>query len=158
LYPDPALLKVKNTISAEKIINRKSDWLFAFTQDFAKRTTWDKQTKSIGFLNGFSTLEKGANVYTESSEGVRMDTEYISFDPPNKISIHMLNRSSLFVSFTGTCDYTELAENRTSIKITYQFSLRFPFILIKKLIFRRIKANITNKLVDLETHLSKLAT
>jgi ribosome-associated toxin RatA of RatAB toxin-antitoxin module len=110
------------------------------------------------FLNGFSTLEKGAQVYTESIEGIRMDTEYLSFDAPNKISIRMLNRSSLFSLFIGTWHYIQLAEDRTSLKITYQFSLRFPFILIKKLVSRRIKANITKKLTDLEIHLSKLTS
>ncbi|MDB4160742.1 hypothetical protein N9772_00055 [Bacteroidia bacterium] len=149
---------MKNTLSVEHIFDRNRDWLFAFTQDFAERKKWDKQTKSMKFLNGFSTLEKGAQVYTESIEGIRMDTEYLSFDAPNKISIRMLNRSSLFSLFIGTWHYIQLAEDRTSLKITYQFSLRFPFILIKKLVSRRIKANITKKLTDLEIHLSKLTS
>ena len=61
--------------------------LFDFTQNWKERTKWDKQTKALGFLENSYQLKKGAKMYTESTEGVKMETEYIVFNRPNKITI-----------------------------------------------------------------------
>lgn len=149
-------LKMNHTISQEVIINRNIDWLFDFTQNFVERKKWDKQTKEIAFLDGFTTLAKGAKVYTESVEGIRMDTEYLTFKVPTEISIKMLNRSSVFKCFVGAWNYIPIEKEKTTLKITYQFDLRFPYNLIKRTVSKKIKANMTNKLNLLEDYLEKM--
>jgi len=147
-------MKLKNIQFEEVTIERNIDWLFEFTQDISERRRWDKQTKSIEFIEGFNKLEKGAKVYVESSEGVPMETIYLTFDPPNEISIQMLNRSYIFKNFIGSWNYISKTKNSTSLKITYQYDLRFPFSLFRKKISQRIKNNMKQKLQLLNNHLS----
>ena len=141
------------TLSDKVIINRNIDWLFEYTQNFSERKKWDKQTKEIDFYDGFSALEKGAKVYTVSVEGIRMETEYLTFESPSEISIKMLNKSSVFKSFIGTWNYIQVEHEKTILKITYQFNLRFPYNLIRRKVLKKVKTNINKKLSFLEGHL-----
>jgi len=149
-------LNPKNTISEEIIINRNIDWLFAYSQDFTERKKWDKQTIEISFFDGFTELKKGAKVYTKSAEGIRMDTEYLIFDPPNTITIQMLNTSWLFKNFLGTWNYITIENDKTILRITYQFDLRFPYYLFTGFVIRKIRKNMTNKLNALKDYLSEM--
>ena len=140
-------------VSSEIKINKERDWLFDYTQDFSERIKWDKQTRKIEFIGQTNELKKGALVYTESKEGIGMDTEYLIFKKPEQISIKMINKSNLFKSFTGKWDYIKLDNNTSVLKITYQFNLRFPYNLIAKIVQRKIKNNMDSKLQYLSTHL-----
>ncbi|WP_299136398.1 hypothetical protein [uncultured Tenacibaculum sp.] len=149
-------MKLKNTISEKITLDRNIDWLFEFTQDFTKRKKWDKQTLEIGFLDDHIELKKGAKVYTKSIEGIRMDTEYLTFDTPNEISIQMLNKSPVFKNFIGVWNYISIENDKTILKITYKFNLRFPYNIISKIVFQKTHKNILKKLEFLENYLLKL--
>jgi ribosome-associated toxin RatA of RatAB toxin-antitoxin module len=98
-------------------------------------------------------LGKGAKVYTESVEGIRMETEYLIFESPTEISIKMLNKSPIFKCFIGTWKYIQIENKKTRLKITYQFSLRFPYNLITSRVSKKINLNMTQKLYFLESYL-----
>lgn len=145
---------MNNTLSEAITIDRNINWLFDFTQNLSERTKWDKQTKQVAFCDGFERLEKGARVYTESVEGIRMDTEYLTFEKPNEISIKMLNKSRLFKSFIGTWNYLPVENEKTTLQITYQFTLRFPYTLLAGTVNRKIKNNLSKKLQYLKLYLT----
>ena len=142
-------------VSSEIKINKERDWLFDYTQDFSERIKWDKQTRKIEFIGQENKLKKGSLVYTESKEGIGMDTEYLIFKKPEKISIKMINKSNIFKSFIGKWDYIKLDNDITVLKITYQFNLRFPYNLIAKTVQRKIKNNMVSKLNYLSIHLKQ---
>jgi hypothetical protein len=142
-----------NTISEEMTFNRDVKWLFEFTQNFEERKKWDKQTPVIEFIEGSTHLEKGAKVFTRSVEGVEMDTEYLTFDPPYRITIKMLDKSSVFKSFVGSWHYLSEGEETTTLRMTYQFDLRFPYKLLKGRVEQKIRTNMKNKLQMLSDHL-----
>ncbi len=148
-------MKFNHIISKEIKVNRDIDWLFDFTQDFGERIKWDKQTKEIAFLDGCKKLEKGATVYTVSAEGIRMETEYLRFEPSRIISIRMLNRSSVFKEFVGSWNYISIDESSTVLRITYEFNLRFPYKLVKGLVSNKVSRNISNKLTFLKVYLDE---
>ena len=148
-------MNLKTTISEDIIINRDIDWLFGFSQNINERRKWDKQTLEINFLDDFTELQKGARVYTKSIEGIRMDTEYLTFESPNEISIKMLNESPVFKSFVGSWNYSKIENSRTKLKISYQFNLRFPYNLIPKKVSRKIKVNIAKKLCLLDSYVNE---
>lgn len=148
-------MKLKNTISESKTINRSIDWLFNFTQNFDNRKIWDEQTIEISFIHDCIELKKGAKVKTKSKEGICMETEYLTFDKPNKISIKMLNKSSIFKDFIGSWDYTPIGHTKTDLKITYSFNLKFPYSLIQRKVLQKVRINMTKKLNSLEKHLIK---
>jgi hypothetical protein len=142
-------------ISKEIKINKDIDWLFDFTQDFNERLKWDKQTKEIAFMEGYKKLEKRAKVYTVSAEGIKMETEYLKFEPSKVISIRMLNRSSVFKEFVGTWNYISIAESSCVLRITYEYTLRFPYGLVKGLVSNKVSRNISHKLTFLQSYLEE---
>ena len=148
-------MKLNNTISEEIVINRNIDWLFDFTQNFTERKKWDKQTVEIDFFDATTELKKGAKVYTKSIEGILMKTEYLTFKAPDEISIKMLNNSPIFKCFFGKWNYFSTDNGRTKLKITYQFSLRFPYSLITNTVSKKIRTNMSKKLYFLEDYISK---
>ncbi|MEO1418724.1 MAG: SRPBCC family protein [Bacteroidota bacterium] len=147
--------RTKHRISTQKAFDRDIEWLFDYTQDFIERKNWDKQTLEIQFMDGHTKLQKGAKVWTKSVEGVIMETEYLAFDPPTKISVRMLNRSSIFKEFIGSWDYISMNHLQTKLKITYDFSLRFPYNLLKPFVFQRIQQNMAKKLDFLTAYLNE---
>jgi len=149
-------LKLKHSISEKITLNRERVWLFEFTQDITQRQIWDKQTLEIGFLEGDAVLQKGARVYTKSREGIRMDTEYLTFETPIEISIRMMNHSSIFKDFIGTWKYHPTASNTTTLEITYEFNLRFPYRIFSSIVSKKVRKNVLQKLHFLESHLSKM--
>ena len=82
-----------------------------------------------------------------------METEYLTFKPPNEISIKMLNKSPIFRDFIGTWNYASTDNVKTTLKITYCFNLRFPYNLIKRKVSQKIRMNMTKKLSLLKNHL-----
>lgn len=136
-------------ITEKGIVNKNIEPLFEFTQDFEKRIQWDSQTKSITFMNSESELKKGVQVTVISNKGVKMDTEYTIFTPPHKLSIIMLNESTIFKSFNGTWEYRSISDNRTELTITYEFELQPFYSIISPLVNNRIRKNIKSKLSDL---------
>lgn len=149
-------MNFKNSISEIDTFDRNIDWLFDFTQDFENRKKWDKQTLEIDFIGDFTALKKGAKVYTKSLEGIYMETEYLTFDSPNEISIKMLNKSAVFSDFFGSWHYTSTDNGKTTLKITYSFNLRFPYSLIKHKVSQKIRMNMIKKLNMLKRHLIEL--
>jgi ribosome-associated toxin RatA of RatAB toxin-antitoxin module len=84
-----------------------------------------------------------------------METEYLKFEPSKVISIRMLNRSSVFKEFVGTWNYFSLAESSCVLRITHEYSLRFPFGLVKGLVSNKVSRNISNKLTFLKVYLDE---
>ena len=149
-------VNLKNSISEIETYNRDIKWLFDFTQDFNNRKKWDKQTLEIDFIDECKELKKGAKVFTKSIEGVFMETEYLTFKSPNEISIQMINRSKIFKDFIGTWNYSSNDRNKTDLKITYSFNLKFPYSIIKHNISQKIRLNMTKKLTLLKEYLTEL--
>ena len=102
-------------------------WVILFKDVFllAKNLVYAKIVNQ--FLVCTTYAQKGAKVWTKSVEGVIMETEYLAFDPPSKIAVRMLNRSSIFKEFVGSWNYIPMNTRQTTLKITYDFSLRFPY-------------------------------
>jgi hypothetical protein len=148
-------MKFNHSISKEIKIKKDIDWLFDFTQDFGERIKWDKQTKEIAFMDGCKKLEKGAKVYMVSAEGIRMETEYLRFEHSKEISIRMVNRSSVFKDFVGTWNYVSIDESSTVLRITYEYTLRFPYGLVKGLVSNKVSRNISHKLTFLQSYLEE---
>ena len=85
-----------------------------------------------------------------------METEYLTFKSPNEISIQMINRSKIFKDFIGTWNYSSNDRNKTDLKITYSFNLKFPYSIIKHNISQKIRLNMTKKLTLLKEYLTEL--
>ena len=138
-------------VSAKYALSQKV--LFDLSQDMDQRLKWDKQTKELGFIGDYTRLETGAKVYTISKNNLKMDTEYIRFNPPNGIAIKMTSASVIFTSFTGEWRYTKLTEDQSQLSIIYTFNLKFPYNLISFVVKKKLVNNAKKKLIDLKNYL-----
>lgn len=136
-------------INEEKEFEMEIHELFDFTQNFEERIKWDSQTKSINFMSNESLLQKGAKVAVISNKGLKMETEYLTFERPHELSIKMTNTSPILKTFIGRWDYKEPTKNHTFIKITYEFHLKFPYTIINSIVSKKIRKNINTKLNNL---------
>jgi ribosome-associated toxin RatA of RatAB toxin-antitoxin module len=136
-------------ISEEKEFNMEINTLFDFTQNFEERIKWDSQTKAITFMNNELLLKEGVQVAVTSNKGLRMETEYLTFEKPHELSIKMINSSPIFKTFKGKWEYKESPNRRTIIKITYLFELKFPYEIINSIVSKKIRKNINTKLHNL---------
>ena len=136
-------------IIEEKEFEMEIHELFDFTQNFEERIKWDSQTQAINFMNNESELKKGAKVAVISNKGLKMETEYLTFERPKELSIKMTNTSPIFKNFIGRWDYQESSQSHSSIKITYQFQLKFPYTIISFIVSKKIRNNINTKLNNL---------
>lgn len=138
-------------VSAKYALNQKA--LFDLSQDIDQRLKWDEQTKELGFIGTSTQLETGAKVYTISKNNLKMDTEYIRFDPPHGIAIKMTSESAIFASFNGEWNYTRLSADQSQLSIVYAFSLKFPYNLISFIVKRKLANNARKKLTHLKNYL-----
>lgn len=142
-------------ITEKKKINCEIQELFDLSQQMNRRPIWDDQVKELGFMEGYDELRKGAKVFVNSSNGVKMETIYTSFVRPYKISVEMLNYSKIFKSFSGQWEYVDEGEKATTLQISYTFKLRLIYKLLSPLVQKKIRGNIRKKLTNLSLYVDQ---
>jgi len=131
-------------------ISRNSADIFAFTQDYTKRLTWDTFLKKADLIDGATEAGKGVKAYCVARNGLGMVTEYITFNPPKATAIRMTSGPFLFKNFLGSWNFRQLTENSAEVIFLYSFELRFPFSLFSFIATRNLKANVKRRLRDLK--------
>lgn len=137
------------------IIKRSAADVFAFTQDYAKRLTWDTFLKQADLIEGAVSAGKGAKAYCVAKNGLGMVTEYITFNPPKATAIKMTSGPFIFKSFLGSWNFKQLDENSTEVIFLYSFELRFPFSLFSFFAKGNLKSNVRQRLTDLKGCMEK---
>ena len=135
------------------IIEASPAKVFDFTQDYGKRLNWDTFLKKAHLIDGAVNADKGVMAYCVAKNGLRMTTEYITFNRPKVTAIKMTKGPYLFKSFLGSWSFKELQEDKTEVSFLYAFSLRFPFNLITNLIKDNLQKNVTQRLKDLKMNI-----
>lgn len=132
------------------VINKNAADVFAFTQDYKKRLTWDTFLKKADLIDGAGAAGKGVKAYCVAKNGLGMVTEYITFSPPKATAIRMTKGPLLFKSFLGSWNFKWIDENTTEVIFLYSFQLRFPFSLFSSVAAGSLKANVRQRLRDLK--------
>ena len=63
--------------------------VFALTQDYARRLTWDPFLRSAELMDGASAPGVGVRAWCVARSGVGLETEYVSFAPPRIAAVRM---------------------------------------------------------------------
>lgn len=98
--------------------------LFALTQDYARRLTWDPFLRSAELVGGAQAPGVGVRAYCVAHNGLGMETEYVSYDPPHVCAVKMTNRLPLIRAFAGSWRFEELAPGRTRVGFRYNLHAR----------------------------------
>lgn len=140
----------------EKIlIQNNAQVIFDYTQDYDNRLSWDSFLKKATLINGATKAGKGVRAWCVAHNGLGMETEYVSFNPPRGTAIKMTRGPFLFKSFLGSWTFKALQDDQTEVIFLYSYELRFPFTLLSFFIRRNLQSNVRQRLVDLKRCVEK---
>ena len=100
------------------------DVVFALTQDYARRLTWDP------FLSRAELRRRrgrrpavGVRAWCVAKDGIGMETEYVTFAPPRLAAVKMTRGPWLLESFGGAWEFAPDGAG-TLVLFRYQFRMR----------------------------------
>lgn len=95
--------------------------LFERTQDYEHRLEWDPFLKSAELLNGATTSGVGVRAWCVAHNGMGMETEYVSFQPPRTCAVKMTRGPWPIRTFAGSWRFEEVQPGQT--KVSFHYSL-----------------------------------
>lgn len=101
------------------VIAASPDQLFALTQDYSRRLQWDPFLKSAELLGGAASAAVGVRAYCVAHNGLGMETEYVSFNPPRACAVKMTRGPHVLASFAGSWRFEEIAPGQTLVGFRY---------------------------------------
>jgi len=104
------------------VVNAAPEVVFALTQNYSERLTWDPFLRQAVLLNGATEPKVGVRAWCVARLGIGMETEYVSFTPPRIAAVKMTRGPKILETFGGTWEFTPVDTVRT--KVTFRYQLR----------------------------------
>ncbi len=111
------------TIRCHIVIHAPRERLFMLTQDYAARTRWDPFHRDYRLLDG-ADKAVGTRVWYRARNGMTMTVRYVSYLPPERVAMTMVEGPWMFRAFSGSWVFKALAPDRTELGFHYHFVLR----------------------------------
>jgi ribosome-associated toxin RatA of RatAB toxin-antitoxin module len=102
--------------------------LFALTQDYARRLEWDPFLKSAELMAGAHAAGVGVRAWCVARNGLGMETEYVSYNPPRVTAVKMTRGPWLIDRFAGCWRFEETTPGQTRVGFRYQLRARPRFL------------------------------
>jgi ribosome-associated toxin RatA of RatAB toxin-antitoxin module len=99
-------------------------WLFEVMQDYARRLAWDEFLSKAHLVGGATESALGVRALCVDTAGREMETEYVSFKPPERVAVKMTRGPWMFGAFAGSWVYEELGDCCTRVTFRYSMELR----------------------------------
>lgn len=96
--------------------------LFQLTQDYNRRLEWDPFLKEATLVDGAEEAGKGVRAWCVATTGLGMETEYVSFRPPEVVAVKMTQGPAILSSFAGSWRFERVSHNRT--RVTFRYHLK----------------------------------
>ncbi|MCG2615925.1 SRPBCC family protein [Terrimonas sp. NA20] len=132
------------------IVKRSAAEVFDFTQDYNQRLSWDTFLKQADLMGGVTSAGKGVKAWCVAKNGLGMETEYITFNPPKATAVRMTKGPFLFKKFLGSWNFKEVDGQTTEVIFLYSYDLRFPFSIFSFLVKGNLQKNVRQRLNDLK--------
>jgi ribosome-associated toxin RatA of RatAB toxin-antitoxin module len=121
-------------------INATPAALFSLTQDYSHRLDWDPFLKEARLVGGARAAGIGVRAWCVSTNGLGMETEYVSFNPPKSVAVKMTKGPAILASFAGSWRFKALSPGCTRVIFRYHVAaaprwMGFVFDPIMRLIF-----------------------
>jgi len=101
------------------LINAPAETLFRLTQDYSRRLEWDPFLRSAELVDGAEAAGMGVRAWCVAHNGLGMETEYVSFNPPRACAVKMTAGPRIFRRFVGSWRFEETAPGQTKVDFTY---------------------------------------
>ncbi|MGH7389708.1 MAG: type II toxin-antitoxin system RatA family toxin [Candidatus Rokuibacteriota bacterium] len=104
------------------------DKLFALAQDYGLRLRWDPFLREMRFRGGAGRAAVGVRVRVKARNGLTMEVEYVTFQPPEQVAMKMIHGPFFFEHFAGSWRFKASGSDRTTVTFRYVFSTRFRLV------------------------------
>jgi uncharacterized protein YndB with AHSA1/START domain len=114
------------TIHCEAEVDASPEEVFRLALDPGARTRWDPFTLSHGFMDGAREVAVGVRSWVRARNGLRMETRYVTVEPPCRVAMTMTRGPFLFRAFSGAWIFRPIGDSnaRTRVAFRYHFTLR----------------------------------
>ncbi len=106
------------------VVRARRDELFALTQDYGLRLSWDPFLREARLLGGAARAAKGVRAWCVAWHGLGMETEYVTFEPPRVAAVRMTRGPLPLASFAGSWRFDEAGPGRTRVAFRYHLVAR----------------------------------
>ena len=89
--------------------------VFALSQDYGRRLDWDPFLRSAKLLGGATEAGLGVRAYCIAHNGLGMETEYVSFNPPRACAVKMIRGPRLLGGFAASWRFEEVQPGQTRV-------------------------------------------
>ena len=103
-------------------INAPRAALFDLTQDYSRRLEWDPFLKEARLVGGANTPGVGVRAWCVANSGMGMETEYVTFSPPERTAIKMTRGPAILKTFAGSWVFEVVSDSRTRVVFRYHLS------------------------------------
>ena len=106
------------------IIEAPRELVFSLSQDYERRLLWDPFLREARLLGGAQAAGVGVRAWCVANSGWGMETEYVSYRPPELTAVKMTRGPALIASFAGSWRFEAAGEGRTRVIFKYQVEAR----------------------------------
>ena len=99
--------------------------VYALTQDYYLRLEWDPFLRDLRFLDGATGPAPGVRVWVRARNGLQMQVEYVTVEPPERVAVRMVRGPFFFENFAGTWLFRAVGEGSTRVVFRYGFRTRW---------------------------------
>lgn len=111
-------------VEATVVVAVPPEVAFAVSQTTGElRLRWDPFIRRQHLLGGASAPAKGVRTFTRSRHGLRMISEYVSYNPPRNVGMTMREGPWFFVTFGGGWRFEPVPEGTRAVW-KYTFTCR----------------------------------
>jgi ribosome-associated toxin RatA of RatAB toxin-antitoxin module len=98
--------------------------LFRLTQDYERRLEWDPFLQSANLIGDAKEAGVGVKALCVSKGGWAMETEYVSFNPPQATAVKMTRGPWFLHRFAGSWRFEEVVPGQLRVSFTYHLEAR----------------------------------
>lgn len=112
-------------IEATAVVRVPAAVAFSVSQTYGEvRYRWDPFVLEQHLLDGARAAGKGVRTFTRSRHHLTMVSEYVSFQPPTRVGMRMVEGPWFFSAFSGGWNFAERPDGTTAATWRYSFSCR----------------------------------
>ncbi|NUO50561.1 MAG: SRPBCC family protein [Polyangiaceae bacterium] len=133
-------------------------WLFEVMQRYDRRLEWDEFLSKAELVAPATRAALGVRAFCVDHAGRGMETEYVSFSPPERVAVKMTSGPWMFRSFAGSWVYRAVDDEHTEVTFRYSMELR-PRLLGKlgdRLLAKIFSADMEKRLASAKSRLERL--
>src|SRR5262245_54081834 len=113
--------------SVSVVIPASSAAVFELLHDYGRRLEWDTLLQDARLSQGWTAAQLHATSVCTGRwflGGIALETEYITFKPPELAAVKMLNRPPFFETFAASIKHRDSDGGTSSVQYTFQFTAR----------------------------------